>query len=126
MLPAASRICFETGSSWLRWVVRDHLWLAAAAHIMCFHAHGYEMIRKDIPLSQSRLEVVFTPDDIAAAVGKLAEEIRRDYHDKNPVLVGVLKGCFVFMADLVRAVDMPLEIEFMSLSSYGPGRRELG
>lgn len=70
------------------------------------------------------MEVLFTPGDIESAVGRLAREIRRDYRDKNPVLVGVLKGCFVFMADLVRALDMPLETEFMSLSSYGPGRTE--
>jgi hypoxanthine phosphoribosyltransferase len=82
------------------------------------------MNRKDKPLSQFSLEVLFTPDDIEAAVGRLASEIRQDYHDKAPVLVGVLKGCFVFMADLVRALDMPLEIEFMSVSSYGPGRTE--
>ena len=75
-------------------------------------------------MSDYRLEVLFTPGDIEAAVGRLAGEIKRDYRDKNPVLVGVLKGCFVFMADLVRALDMPLETEFMSVSSYGPGRTE--
>jgi len=80
------------------------------------------MIRKDTPLSQFRLEILFTPRDIESAVQRLCREIRRDYEDKNPVLLGVLKGCFVFMADLVRALDMPLETEFMSLSSYGPGR----
>jgi len=82
------------------------------------------MIRKDIPLSQLQLEVLFTPSDIESAVARLAQEIRLDYRNKNPVLVGVLKGCFVFMADLVRALDIPLEIEFMSLSSYGLGRTE--
>jgi hypoxanthine phosphoribosyltransferase len=98
------------------------LWTLAPHHIMWFRTRGCEMNRKDKPLSQFRLEVLFTPDDIEAAVGRLASEIRQDYHDKDPVLVGVLKGCFVFMADLVRALDMPLETEFISLSSYGPGR----
>jgi len=91
---------------------------------MCFHAHGYEKIRKDIPLSEYRLELLFTPGEIESAVARLAREIRRDYRDKNPVLLGVLKGCFVFMADLVRSLDMPLETEFVSLSSYGSGRTE--
>ena len=100
------------------------MWLAAAKHIMCFHAHGYEIVRKDIPLSKFELEVLFTPGDIESAVARLAREIRQDYRDKNPVLLGILKGCFVFMADLVRALDIPLEIEFMSLSSYGPQRTE--
>ncbi len=68
------------------------------------------------------LEPLFTPEEIDAAVARLAREVRRDYADKSPVLVGVLKGCFVFMADLVRALDMPLEVEFMALSSYGRGR----
>ena len=75
-------------------------------------------------MSGVQLEVLFTPGDIDSAVARLAREIRKDYRSKNPVLLGVLKGCFVFMADLVRALDMPLVIEFMSLSSYGPGRTE--
>lgn len=75
-------------------------------------------------MSEDRLEVLFTPGDIQSTVSRLASEIKRDYGDKNPILVGVLKGCFVFMADLVRALDMSLEMEFVSLSSYGPGRTE--
>ena len=75
-------------------------------------------------MSEYRLETLFTPGDIESAVDRLAWEIRRDYGDKNPVLLGVLKGCFVFMADLVRALDMPLETEFVSLSSYGSGRTQ--
>lgn len=73
-------------------------------------------------MSGFQLEVLFTPGDIQSAIARLAQEIRQDYRHKNPVLLGLLKGCFVFMADLVRALDMPLEIEFVSLSSYGPGR----
>ncbi len=72
----------------------------------------------------SRLELLFTPGDIDAAVARLAREVARDYADKNPILLGVLKGCFVFMADLVRALDIPLETEFISLSSYGRGRAQ--
>ncbi len=68
------------------------------------------------------LEILFTPGDIEAAVARLAREIERDYREKQPLLLGVLKGCFVFMADLVRALDMPLETEFIHLSSYGRGR----
>lgn len=75
-------------------------------------------------MSQSELEMLFSAGDIKAVVDRLASEVRLEYQDKNPVLVGVLKGCFIFMADLVRALDMPLETEFMSLSSYGPGRLE--
>jgi hypoxanthine phosphoribosyltransferase len=91
---------------------------------MSSHAHRCEIVQEDTPLSESSLESLLAPGDIEATVTRLASEIRRDYWDKNPVLVGVLKGCFVFMADLVRALDMQHEIEFMSLSSYGPGRTE--
>jgi hypoxanthine phosphoribosyltransferase len=52
----------------------------------------------------------------------LARDIGADYQGENPLLVGVLKGCFVFMADLIRHLDMPLEVDFLRLSSYGPGR----
>jgi hypoxanthine phosphoribosyltransferase len=88
------------------------------------HAHRYKKMRKDTPLSGYRLDPLFTPAEVQSTVARLADEIRRDYGDKNPVLLGVLKGCFVFMADLVRALDMPLETEFLSLTSYGPGRTQ--
>ena len=76
--------------------------------------------------SQSQLKVLFTRDEIRGAVERLAAEIRRDYRDENPLLVGVLKGSFVFMADLVRLLDLPLEIEFVRLSSYGRRRESSG
>ncbi len=52
-------------------------------------------------------------------VNRLAGEIRRDFPSKNPVFVGALKGAFVFLADLVRAVKMPLEVDFIQTASYG-------
>jgi hypoxanthine phosphoribosyltransferase len=69
-----------------------------------------------------RLELLLCPQEIKQVVDRLAQEIKDNYGDKNPLLVGVLKGCFVFMADLVRCLDMPLEMEFLSLSSYGRHR----
>lgn len=70
--------------------------------------------------------LLFSQQEIASAVDRLAEEISRDYQGKIPVLVGVLKGVFIFMADLVRRLDLPLEIEFVRLSSYGGGRQTSG
>jgi len=79
--------------------------------------------------SQPRLTLLFTRDEIEATVKKLAAEIRQDYHDKRPVLIGVLKGSFMLMADLIRLLDFPLEVEFVRLSSYGsrksPGKIKL-
>jgi hypoxanthine phosphoribosyltransferase len=76
--------------------------------------------------SQPRLTLLFTRDEIEATVKKLAAEIRQDYHDKCPLLLGVLKGSFMFMADLIRLLDFPLEVEFVRLSSYGGGRETSG
>lgn len=64
-------------------------------------------------------EVLITEDQIQAKVKELAERISRDYRDKNPVLVAVLNGAFVFLADLVRYLDLPCTIDFVSWSSYG-------
>ncbi len=71
-------------------------------------------------------QVLFGRKEIEAAVSRLAAEIRGDYHDKHPVLIGVLKGAFVFLADLVRQLDFPLEVEFIRLSSYGKGKESSG
>jgi hypoxanthine phosphoribosyltransferase len=72
--------------------------------------------------SETKLTLLFTGDEIAATVKRLAAEITRDYHDKHPILIGILKGSFMFLADLVRRLDFPLEVEFIRLSSYGGGK----
>jgi hypoxanthine phosphoribosyltransferase len=63
---------------------------------------------------------------INQAVAKLAAKINRDYRGKQPLLIGILKGSFVFMADLVRRLDLPIEVDFVKLSSYGSGTRTSG
>ena len=76
--------------------------------------------------SQPKLSILFTRDEIAATVNKMAAEIRQDYLSKNPILIAVLKGSFMFLADLIRRLDFPLEVEFVRLSSYGGGRESSG
>ncbi len=76
--------------------------------------------------SEPKPRILFTRQEIEAAVKKLAAEIRRDYQGKCPLLIGVLKGSFMFMADLVRLLDLPLEVEFVGLSSYGRGTKSSG
>jgi hypoxanthine phosphoribosyltransferase len=49
----------------------------------------------------------------------VAARLREDYRDKNPVLVGVLNGCFIYMADLIRAMNIPCQVDFIKVSSYG-------
>ena len=76
--------------------------------------------------SQAKLRVLVTRAEIESTVKKLAADVTRDYKDKSPILVGILKGSFMFMADLVRHLDFPLDIEFVRLSSYGSGQQTSG
>ena len=69
--------------------------------------------------SQTEPRVLIGQQEIAARINQLSLEIRETYQDQNPLLVGILKGSFVFMADLVRVLAIPLEVEFIRLSSYG-------
>ena len=65
--------------------------------------------------------LLLTADQIATRVAELGAEISRDYAGKTPILIGVLKGSLVFMADLARAITTPINVDFMSISSYGDG-----
>ena len=76
--------------------------------------------------SQSKPHILLRRKEIAAAVKRLAAEIRRDYQGKQPLLIGILKGSFVFMADLIRELGLPVEIDFVKLSSYGSGTETSG
>lgn len=62
--------------------------------------------------------VLLTESQIDSRVTELAEEIKRDYAGKNPMFISVLRGSFIFMADLVRKVDIPCTLDFMAVSSY--------
>jgi hypoxanthine phosphoribosyltransferase len=74
----------------------------------------------------SKPVILITKEEIYREVFRLAQEISIDYDGKNPLLLGILKGSFVFMADLVRLLEIPLEIEFVSLSSYGSAKISSG
>ena len=75
---------------------------------------------------QPQLKILISRDELAKAVDRLACEIKRDYQGKQPLLIGILKGSFVFMADLIRQLDLPLELDFVKLSSYGTARESSG
>jgi hypoxanthine phosphoribosyltransferase len=76
--------------------------------------------------SQPKLSILFTRDEIKTTINRLAAEIRRDYLGKHPILIAVLKGSFMFLADLIRRLDFPLEVEFVRLSSYGRRTKSSG
>ncbi len=71
-------------------------------------------------------KVLFSGEEINATVDRLAEAIRRDYQGKQPVIISILKGAFIFTADLIRRLDFPLEVEFIRLSSYGSKTESAG
>ena len=71
-------------------------------------------------------EVLFSGEAIQNRIAELGAQIQRDHQGKELVLVGVLKGAFVFVADLARAIDLPLSIDFVGLSSYGEATESSG
>ncbi|MBF0527332.1 MAG: hypoxanthine phosphoribosyltransferase [Deltaproteobacteria bacterium] len=71
-------------------------------------------------------EVLFSRDVIQNRVQRLAEEISRDYHGKELLLIGVLNGVFMFFSDLVKYMDIPVKVDFVRLASYGSGTTSSG
>ena len=72
------------------------------------------------------LRRLFTKEEIREAVERLGREIEEGYRGKTPILIGILKGSFVFLADLVRTLSIPVEIDFIRAASYGRGTRPSG
>lgn len=70
--------------------------------------------------------VLISAEQLSARIAELGAKIAADYAGRTPLLVGVLKGAFVFMADLARAIDLPLEVDFMAVSSYGSSTKSSG
>ncbi len=81
---------------------------------------GYDTLSIDIQ------EVFLTTEEIQSRIRALGEAISVDYQDRSPVLVGALKGVMCFMADLIRAVRIPIEVDFMAISSYSAEARDRG
>jgi hypoxanthine phosphoribosyltransferase len=71
-------------------------------------------------------KVLISEEDIQEIIGRLGKEISRDYVGKNPLVVAVLRGAFVFTADLMRAITVPCAVDFMAVSSYGSGVKSSG
>jgi hypoxanthine phosphoribosyltransferase len=71
-------------------------------------------------------EVLISSEEIQDKIGQLSKQITEDYRGRDLLLVGVLKGAFVFMADLARDIQLPLEFDFMAVSSYGSATKSSG
>ncbi len=79
------------------------------------------------PLEHPELgDVLVSAEELAVTVAELGNRIAADYRNLNPLLVGVLRGAFVFMADLARAVPFSIEVDFMAVSSYGAATESSG
>ena len=77
-------------------------------------------------LEQDIERVLFTEEALRTRVQELAKQIDRDYAGREPILISVLRGSFVFMADLVRSITLPCTLDFMAVSSYGAGTTSSG
>jgi hypoxanthine phosphoribosyltransferase len=71
-------------------------------------------------------EILYSEEQIQAKVAELGEQISREYEGRNPLVICVLKGAFIFMADFVKRVTIPLEVDFMAISSYGASTKSSG
>ena len=70
--------------------------------------------------------LLISQEAIARRVKELAAQISQDYQGQDVIMIGVLKGAFIFLADLVRALDFPVEVDFVRLRSYGVGTQSSG
>ena len=75
---------------------------------------------------EGHVEVLISKEKVESRIKELAKEIEKDYATKNLVCVGLLKGSVVFMADLIKSLDIDLRIDFMKVSSYGGGTNSTG
>ena len=85
------------------------------------------MIGLEVPcLRDDILQVLHTEEEIQAKVRELGAIISRDYEGRNPLVICVLKGAFIFIADLAKSITIPIELDFMAVSSYGNSTRSSG
>ena len=77
-------------------------------------------------MDQDILKILLSEEEIKARVQEMGDQLYDAFHDKNPLFVGVLKGCFIFMADLVRAAQFKSELEFIGVSSYKNSTKSSG
>ncbi|KEO83399.1 hypoxanthine phosphoribosyltransferase [Tumebacillus flagellatus] len=72
------------------------------------------------------LEILFSEEAVTERVRQLGADITRDYEGKNPLVIGILKGATLFMAELVKRIDLPVQMDFMAVSSYGQSSESSG
>ncbi len=91
-----------------------------------FRLNNYESLVRGDEMNNDIKEILFSKELIAEKVKELGDQISKDYKDKELLVVGVLKGANVFMSDLIREIDLPVEIDFIAASSYGHSTQSSG
>ena len=77
-------------------------------------------------MNNNILKILINEDEIKEKVKELGKAITEDYKDKDLMIIGILKGCVIFLSDLVREIDLPLTMDFMVVSSYGSSTKSSG
>lgn len=77
-------------------------------------------------MNNNILKVLISKEELQQKVKELGQMITKDYKDKDLMIVGVLKGCVIFLSDLIREIDLPLTMDFMVVSSYGSSTKSSG
>lgn len=77
-------------------------------------------------MDEMRREILFSRDAIARRVQEMAGQISGDYNGRELIVIGILKGAFIFMADLIRAMSIPCKVDFVRVASYGAGQESSG
>lgn len=84
------------------------------------------LTEKEITIGNDTFELMIEEAEIKKRIKEIAREISSDYKDKEPIIVGALNGAFIFIADLVREITIPCEIDFLKVSSYGNEKTSSG
>ena len=77
-------------------------------------------------LIPANYKVLISEETIQRRLQELGEQITADFKDKRPILIGILNGSFIFLADLIRYINTDVEVDFIRISSYGDGRESSG
>lgn len=94
--------------------------------VVATDAPGVVTVRGEGPYAGREVELMISAEKIQARVAELAHELSRRYEGRGPIIIGILNGSFVFMADLARHLTIPFEVDFIKLSSYEGGTSSKG
>ena len=79
-----------------------------------------------VSIKKDTAEILIGAEELQARVAELGRQISEDYRGRDPLLICLLRGAVVFLSDLIRAIDIPLEMDFMAISSYGASTESSG